>query len=387
MSNTKRILAIIICCLLVFSITACEKKCEHKWGYILNKENSHTGICDLCGYECEHDWNTQKGMCRICRKFCDHSPNTNERTACEYCGSTFEVMRTTDVVGKETEFAIVPVQWAEPCQEQGTIEKLYYTTDAYNDGNEYEKYVLVYLPYGYDQNDTSKKYNVVYFQHANGSSREIILQGRSLNVIDNMFYRSDIEPVIIVCTTFYLYEDNFDVAYDGQAGTEFLFHKEVLEDIVPLVESKYNTYTTSFDDEGLKESREHRAFTGFSRGGACTWNMINYAIEYFQWFSPMSCTCTGPNRDSRFNDEDAYQYIANAITSHPDLDVFIFAASGGDKDIPAVKEQIKHFLTHEGVLSYGKDPSKNNFYYLLSDLTHGNFACDYYYNSLQVFFK
>ena len=380
MKVLKQSLAIVLAVIMLLSLCACG--CKHTY-------DRTTGKCTACGETCAHQWNALRGTCDTCKMTCAHEIDISEVKPCSTCGFKFETYKTTDLVGMETDFFRLPGYFeTQDCPEPGTLEKVYYTADSYSSGETYDKYVLVYLPYGYDQNDTSKKYNVVYFQHGNNSTIDIIFSSKALKMFDNIFYYTDIEPVIFVNTSFYsVIDDPTSKATDGLNGGEFEFHKEILQDIVPLVESKYNTYTTSFDDEGLKESREHRAFTGFSRGGACTWNMINYAIEYFQWFSPMSCTCTGPNRDSRFNDEDAYQYIANAITSHPDLDVFIFAASGGDKDIPAVKEQIKHFLTHEGVLSYGKDPSKNNFYYLLSDLTHGNFACDYYYNSLQVFFK
>lgn len=386
MKKCIRLLAMALVLVLTMSTAACTSGCKHEWGKVPGTYDQYTGVCNLCGEKCDHDWNVVLGSCKICKYKCEHTHGTSETKPCEICGHTFKMKVTTDVVGQKTEFAMVPRTWDLACPEAGTVEKLEYDTDAYPDGVTYHKYVLVYLPYGYDQNDTSKKYNVVYFQHANGSTRELILEGRSKNVIDNMFYRSDIEPVIIVTTTFYM-NDELTLAYDGWGhGSDngFLFHKEVLEDIIPAVESKYNTYAESVDSEGLIASRDHRAFTGFSRGAAATWNMFHYAFEYFRWWSPMSCTATGDSTEE-LTDVQIFEYLKEAPEAHPDLDFFIFAASGGDDDIPAVRGQIKTFLD-QGYFSYGKDPSQNNFFYLLSDYNHGNFACDYYYNSLQVFF-
>ena len=76
----------------------------------------------------------------------------------------------------------------------GTNFFLDYTTDVYEDGVTYEKWCRVYLPYGYDPEDTSKKYNVIYFQHGNnGSPNEFfdIVDQKTfgygiINIFDNM---------------------------------------------------------------------------------------------------------------------------------------------------------------------------------------------------------
>ncbi|MBQ6416734.1 MAG: hypothetical protein IJJ65_10860, partial [Butyrivibrio sp.] len=50
------------------------------------------------------------------------------------------------------------------CDKKGRIEKVEYSTDVYEDGKTYDKYVNVYLPSDYDENRT-EPYNVLYFQH------------------------------------------------------------------------------------------------------------------------------------------------------------------------------------------------------------------------------
>ena len=41
--------------------------------------------------------------------------------------------------------------------------------------------------------------------------------------------------------------------------------------------------------EAIKASRDHRAFSGYSRGAVMTWRMLHYGFEYFKYFAPMSC--------------------------------------------------------------------------------------------------
>ncbi|MBR2324388.1 MAG: hypothetical protein IKA39_05845 [Clostridia bacterium] len=376
----KKLLSIILAVIMLLSLCACG--CKHTY-------DRTTGKCTACGETCAHQWNALRGTCDTCKMTCAHEIGISEVKPCSTCGFKFETYKTTDLVGMETDFFRLPGYFeTQDCPEPGTLEKVYYTADSYSSGETYDKYVLVYLPYGYDQNDTSKKYNVVYFQHGNNSTIDIIFSAKALKMFDNIFYYTDIEPVIFVNTSFYsVIDDPTSKATDGWTdGGDFEFHKEILQDIVPLVESKYNTYTTSFDDEGLKASRDHRAFTGYSRGGRCTWNMFINAFEYFKWWSPMSggVSFEGSTQVAM----EAFERVKETIDAHPGLDFFLFPASGGTNDRPEYIEQMAYFMKQTDYFSIGKDPSKNNFYYSIADYAHGD-PCSpfYFYNSLQVFFK
>ena len=56
----------------------------------------------------------------------------------------------------------------------------------YEDGVIYEKYVNVYLPYGYDP---AQKYNVLYFQRGNKLNNEYFKDETYKNWMDNLFLR------------------------------------------------------------------------------------------------------------------------------------------------------------------------------------------------------
>lgn len=206
-----------------------------------------------------------------------------------------------EVIDHDTSFVKYGEINSGKTEKKGTFHRVEYTTDAYEDGVVYEKYCNVYLPYGYDAPDTDKKYNVVYFQHGHTGDPDVFLDKRVNYYFDNLFASEKVDPVIIVFTTYYM-DPEGDAAERKKSGNVPAgdgmwadlpgnFYLEVVEDIIPAVESRYNTYTERFDAEGLKASRDHRAFTGYSRGAACTWYMFHHSLEYFKWFSPMSCHC------------------------------------------------------------------------------------------------
>ena len=64
-----------------------------------------------------------------------------------------------------------------PADKVGRIEKVEYTTDVYEDGVTYPKYANVYLPYGYDENDTETRYNVLYLMHGHGGGYTTFFRG------------------------------------------------------------------------------------------------------------------------------------------------------------------------------------------------------------------
>lgn len=299
------------------------------------------------------------------------------------------------------------------CSRQGTFEKVEYTTDVYEDGAVYSKYCIVYLPYNYDP-DRVEPYNVVYFQHGNTGDPNVMNKIYSRGYLNNYFALEDTEPFIVVFTTFYMDPDgdsaqrrkNGEVpAGDGNyAGLPGNFWQEVTQDIIPTVESRYNTYSKGdISDEGIKETREHRAFSGYSRGGVCTWYMFHNALEYFKWWAPMSGHCTAgiiPDKDENtetaylniretdVSPEAAYEYIKESINANPELDFFIYVTSGRDGDSPKLRTQMKYFVEQSDVFSFGTDPASDNLYYAVSNFAHNDWAMPYsLYNITKVFFK
>ena len=308
------------------------------------------------------------------------------------------VTKPGEIIDFETVFEENPRIRTGVPKKRGHCERLDYTTSVYEDGKTYNKYCYVYLPAGYDPEDKTKKYNVLYFQHGNTCDPQMFGVGGNMPMIDMVFDSGEIEPPIIVFTTYYMdpegdYKERVVSGYvpagDGNwIGIKGNYYKEFLQDVIPLVETKYNTYLEDPTPAGIKATRDHRGFSGYSRGCVCTWNFFHHLFEYFRWWSPMSChTTCGHFRDHKPEPQEVIDFITAPIKAHPELPFFIYAASGGPTDGQIMKQQLK-YLTKEPCFSYGTDPVKNNFYFSVSDYYHTDFLVPYYYwNSLKVLFK
>lgn len=308
------------------------------------------------------------------------------------------VSRPGEIIDFETAFEENPSLRTGVPAKKGTIERVDYTTSVYEDGKTYPKYCYVYLPCGYDPEDKSKKYNVLYYQHGNTCEPSIFSIGGNKPMLDMLFDSGEREPCIIVSTTYYM--DPMGDADErvrtgmvpaGDGGWPDIkgnYYREVVEDIIPAVETKFNTYLADPSPEGIRASRDHRAFSGYSRGGAMTWRMIHYAFEYFRWFAPMSCSTRGNRkRGEAITEEEALSYVTEPMKANPSLPFFIYATNGGPEDIAEMNKQMRVFTKAEG-FSYGTDPAKNNIYFSVSDYYHTDYLVPYYYwNSLKVLFK
>ena len=283
-------------------------------------------------------------------------------------------------------------------EKTGHFERFDYTTTVYEDGVTYPKYCNVYLPAGYDPEDKEKKYNVIYFQHGNTGDPEFFPMPGMKLMLDRLYMEQGIDPCIMVFTTYY-----FDVTKDVEErrrtgnvpagdgnypGVKANFYREITEDLIPAVESKYNTYLAGTDPESVKKARDHRLFSGYSRGCVATWYMIHNAFEYFRYFIPMSCiTTAGKSIQDPPTDAEIAAYLTAPMKAHPELPFFIYALNGGENDIKNMAAQMR-VLVDTGVFSFGQDPEKNNFYYAESGYFHGDmFAPQYYFNALPVMFR
>jgi len=316
---------------------------------------------------------------------------------------TTETIVTPDILDFDLTFEKMSDSFAfHKAEHPGTDMFIDYTTDAYDDGVTYDKWCRVYLPYGYDPEDTETKYNVIYFQHGNnGNPNEFFDHtikkkvGYGVkNIFDNMMdpEYGIMEPCIVVCPTFYFYasKDAWNVRPDGDEsagdgryeGIAANYYKEVVEDLIPAVESQLNTYCDDFSEEGIIASRDHRMWSGYSRGSCCTWYLFHYDMPYIKYWMPMSAEClreTVSIADDH-DPEDSYQYLKETVDTYPDYDFFIFASAGGQDDGAGVNmgKQMKYFMDKDDcIFSYGLDPEVNNFYFTCSDFDHNDIWMPY----------
>ena len=155
------------------------------------------------------------------------------------------------------------------------------------------------------------------------------------------------------------------------------YHNELIHDLIPAVEGTYSTYAENTTLDGIRSSRDHRAFCGFSMGSVATWRTFQYCLDYFRYFMPSSGSLTSDG-----------EYMANIVkdSGHDWNDFFIFAASGTeDFAYSSFKNQIEAMEdVNDGTFRYANNEREGNLYFLEQEGgTHsGEYAMEYFYNGL-----
>lgn len=350
----KKIVSIVTAALLLLSLTACGNNIKRQSP--LEKDWSQTQA---------DSENTQKGASTV---------NDSEKS------------NLSGVVPDELEY--IPDEYERPSEYPGTLEKLTYQTwesFSYEEHTqELTKEAWVYLPYGYSE---EQQYNVFYLSHG-GWSNETTLMGtdkkpRSFKyVIDHAIEDGKIQPLIIVLPTYNNTSRNDSGDYSLALELTDQFHNELINDLIPAVESKYSTYAQDTTTEGLAASRDHRGFGGFSMGSVNTWCTFRYGLDYFRYFMPMSGSYT---TDS--------EYLAELVkeSGHDWNDFFIFSASGtNDFAYSAFKAQIMAMGNEANeTFRFADNEADGNLSFLERDgYSHDAVAMDEYtYNGLRFFWN
>lgn len=281
----------------------------------------------------------------------------------------------------------IPEDYYQETGQGGTLETFSYECAAGS------KNVTVYLPYGYDEADSETKYDILYLMHGAGGNETTYLgsseQPTELkNILDQMIARQDIKPMIVVCPALNLQGSLFDNDEDG-------FCEEWRQSIVPAVESAYHTYAETTTPAGFRASRSHRAFGGFSMGGAATWFTFAHEMDYFAYFLPMSGDYWIDGALTGGSDPEKTARELNRIakdSGYGTQEYFIFAATGTadiaytpeynnmGEQIEAMKGQEAFDYTETGF-------QDGNFtFYLVEGNRHDySYTYDYIYNGLRWF--
>ena len=281
----------------------------------------------------------------------------------------------------------IPTEYFSPAEQQGKLEELYYDTWESFTYEEHShpltKRAIVYLPYGYDE---TQPYNIFYYMHGGWGNETTTLgtpdhPGSFKNVIDHAIQDGKMKPMIIVCPTYNNTNEN------GQDSDSFslamqlnrqLYH-ETFNDLLPAVESRYSTYTEDTTLEGLKASREHRGFGGFSMGSVATWRTFEHGgLEYFYYFMPMSCGTS--------MDDDVIQ--AAARDADPGC-YFIWVMTGTQDFAYSYDNNRVDRMRNTAWFTEATAETEGNFtYYVKDGYGHdGTAAMEYSYNGLCWFWN
>lgn len=234
----------------------------------------------------------------------------------------------TDLITKTESY---PSAYSQPSSHAGEVRTITYPTFDYVDGTLAPRtnQACVYIPYGYN---TEREYNVLYLVHGHYGTYSSFLSyenGLLVNVLDNMIEKGDIEPVIVV-TPSYNYGQPTSNYVDADKYCEALT-QELLNDLMPIVESDFRTYAESADSKGFEQSRNHRMIGGFSMGAVTTWYAFEHLLPYFRNYLPISGDCWSLGTFAGMNrPHETAQYLADIVrqSKYGTNGFYIWAASG-----------------------------------------------------------
>jgi hypothetical protein len=282
------------------------------------------------------------------------------------------------------ELETIPEAYYQAANQQGALVELTYET---YESRTYEqksrkltKRAIVYLPYGYSGEN---RYNAFYLMHGGWANETSTLgtPGRSSvfkNILDNAIENGRIHPLIIICPTYNntSSEDsgNFSLALELTRN----YHNELLNDLIPAIESTYSTFAQSSSPDNLKASRDHRGFGGFSMGSVATWRTFQYCLDYFRYFLPMSCGTS--------LDEDN---IFAAAGNHDKDDFFVWIITGTADFAYSYDNNRVNRMRNSPYFTEANNERDGNFAYRVKDgYAHdGRASTEYTYNGLRWFWN
>jgi enterochelin esterase-like enzyme len=163
----------------------------------------------------------------------------------------------------------------------GEIRTLLYLSRS----NGVTRELTVYVPPGYDQ-ARNRRYPVLYLLHGFANDHHSWHRyGRANDILDNLLAQRKIEPFLLVMPLGYggahTNGDGMGIAPKGDArGDASLYERDLLEDIIPMIDSKYRTLA----------DRKHRAIVGFSMGGG---QAGRFGLRHLETFSQVGIMSAG----------------------------------------------------------------------------------------------
>lgn len=156
---------------------------------------------------------------------------------------------------------------------QGKLEMIEYESKSVGTTRKMQ----VYTPPGYTKD---KKYPVLYLLHGIGGDETEWQRFAHPNILlENLLADGKAVPMIIVMPNGRAQKDDRPGNNPMATAPAFAaFEKDLLNDVIPTIESRYSVLT----------NREHRALAGLSMGGGQTFNFGLGNLDKFAWIGAFS---------------------------------------------------------------------------------------------------
>jgi enterochelin esterase-like enzyme len=187
--------------------------------------------------------------------------------------------------------------------------------------------LTVYVPPGYDQ-ARNRRYPVLYLLHGFANDHHSWHRyGRANDILDNLLAKGAIAPFLVVMPLGYggagVNGDGTGIGPEGAGpgrGDPALYERDLLEDIIPMIDGKYRTIA----------DRKHRAIVGFSMGGG---QAGRYGLRHLETFSTvgiMSAGLGGGGNAAAAGSDPVAALAADAAKANKQIDLLWIACGKDD---------------------------------------------------------
>lgn len=166
--------------------------------------------------------------------------------------------------------------------QQGVAHGQVRSCTYYSEAKKEFRRCMVYTPAEYETN-VKKRYPVLYLQHGMGEDETgWSTQGCMQHIMDNLIASGQCVPMIVVMDS-----GDVEAPFIPRKGKDVneeralygaSFYKVILEDLIPMIDKTFRTYT----------DREHRAMAGLSWGGHQTFSTALPNLDKFSYIGAFS---------------------------------------------------------------------------------------------------
>ncbi len=211
-----------------------------------------------------------------------------------------------------------------------------------------DRYMWVYTPPDYDRTDA--KYPVYYLLHGNGETQSgWVMNGRANIILDNLIAEGKAVPMIVVMPHGHAVQSASVGPYKAvqQPGKPGLlnftfFSSELLDQIIPMVENNFRTYTDA----------DHRAIGGLSMGafqsiqiGLAHPKLFHYVLAYSGGFGGL-----GPPQPGEIETQSPWkELLANPEQTKKNLHLLFLGAGQNETAMHAPGQRLVELFKARGV--------------------------------------
>ncbi len=190
--------------------------------------------------------------------------------------------------------------------------------------------LTVYTPPGYETAQT--RYPVLYLFHgANADETAWTRLGRVNLILDNLFAARQASPFVVVMPFGYGI-DPAAPARSGAPSSQELFAKDLIEDVIPLVQARYRVST----------GREQRAIAGLSMGGGESLSIGLNHLDLFSYVAGFSAAVRATDLDKTYPTVLHPKEVNTALK-------LLWIGCGKDDSLLAANQTFAKFLTAHDV--------------------------------------